>query len=99
MCVDAVEADRFDTQTARTARPAANAAASLRAKDFRSDLQGVDEPPQPVLERYLRLPAEHLAGAGDVRLAHLRVVDRQRLEDDLARRARHPQDELGQFDQ
>jgi hypothetical protein len=30
------------------------------------------------------LPTEHLLGAGDVGLADLRVVDRQRFEDDLA---------------
>ena len=43
--------------------------------------------PQPVLEGDLRLPPQQLPGPCDVRLAHLRVVDRQRLEHDLARRA------------
>src|SRR5207253_1727447 len=54
--------------------------------------------PQAFLEVDLRLPAENLAGAGDVRPAHLRVVDRHRLEDDLARRARHPDARLGELE-
>src|SRR3954463_9009605 len=44
--------------------------------------------PQPLLELELRLPAQHLPGSGDVGLANLRVVDRQRLVDDLALRRR-----------
>src|SRR4051795_6095377 len=43
-------------------------------------------PPQPLLELNLRLPAQHLPGSGDVRLANLRIVDGQRLVDDLALR-------------
>ena len=61
--------------------------------------RGCAEEPRVVLDRArealaqvdLGLPAEQVARARDVRLAHLRVVDRQRLEDDL--RAR-----LGQLD-
>ena len=42
-----------------------------------------EKAPQALVELDLGLPAEQLRGAGDVGLAHLRVVDRQRLEDDL----------------
>ena len=42
---------------------------------------------QPLGQRHLRLPAEQLAGLGDVGLPRLRVVLRQRLEDDRARAA------------
>ena len=53
---------------------------------------------QPLVEIDLGLPAEQLARAGDVGLPHLRVVDRQRLEDDLARRARDLDHRLGQLE-
>src|SRR5689334_4599671 len=46
---------------------------------------------QAFLELGLRLPAEELLRAGDVGLADLWVVDRQRLVDDLALRARDAQ--------
>jgi hypothetical protein len=42
---------------------------------------------------------KHLAGPGDVRLPHLGIVDRQGREDDLALRARHPDDRIGQLEQ
>src|SRR3954451_14341769 len=44
---------------------------------------------QPLLELDLRLPAQHLPGSGDVGLATVRIVDGQRLVDDLALRRRH----------
>src|SRR4051794_19639298 len=40
--------------------------------------------PQPLLELDLRFPAQHLPGSGDVGLTNLRIVDGQRLVDDLA---------------
>src|SRR6516162_658060 len=99
MWLDVVRACRPDTMTATATKPAATTAASLRTDDFRPCLRCRDEPAQPVLERHLGLPPEHLPRARDVGLAHLRVVDRQRLEDDLARRARHLEDEAREFEQ
>src|SRR3954452_19374470 len=43
----------------------------------------LDRLAEAVAQPALRLPAEQVPRARDVRLAHLRVVDRQRLEDDL----------------
>src|SRR5215210_2223026 len=51
-------------------------------------------PPQPLLELDFRLPAQHLPGSGDVGLANLRIVDRQRLVDDLALGRRDADDGL-----
>src|SRR5919206_2829293 len=45
-------------------------------------------PPEPLLELDFRLPAQHLPGSGDVGLANLRIVHRQRLVDDLTVRRR-----------
>src|SRR5581483_5037797 len=87
MCVEAVAVGR---QTkAAAARVAARTRTGLHT-DRLSTVRG-KHPPQTLLELDLRLPAEDLLRAGDVRLAHLRVVHRQRLEDDLARRPRHLQ--------
>src|SRR6185437_6273270 len=49
--------------------------------------EALDRAPQPLVEADLRLQAEDLAGSGDVGLAHLGIVDRQPLEDDLRARA------------
>src|SRR5690242_8306886 len=98
-CDGAADADMLDRATARAATPAANAAPALRTEDFRPGLNRVDKPPEPVLERYFGLPPEHLARARDVGLPHLRIVHRQCLEDDLARRARDLQDDLRELDQ
>src|SRR5690349_13819214 len=54
---------------------------------------------EPFLERDLGRPAEQLLGARDVRLALHGVVDPQGLEDDLARRAGDPLDDLRQLEQ
>ena len=48
----------------------------------------VDRPDEPFLERDLRFPLQQGASARDVRLADLRVVDRQRAVDDGALRVR-----------
>src|SRR5438876_10789196 len=53
---------------------------------------------QALLEIDLRLPAEHLARARDVGPPHLRIVDRQRLECDLARRAGDADHRLGELE-
>src|SRR5215475_2547054 len=92
---DAADAENADRDTARAAMPAAKAAAALRTKYFRPGLNRVDQPPEAVLEGHFRLPAEYLLRAGDIRLAHLGIVHGQRLEDDLARRSRHAQHEVG----
>ena len=54
---------------------------------------------EAVLQLDVRLPAEQLLGAGDVGLPHLRIVHGKRLEDDLARGAREPDDRLGELEQ
>src|SRR3990170_1463260 len=54
---------------------------------------------EPLVERDLRLPGQDLLRAGDVRLADLRVVDRQRLEDDLAAAAPDLEHLLRQLEQ
>jgi hypothetical protein len=54
-----------------------------RASDLRSEV--FDRRRQPFLERHLRLPPQQRPRAGDVGLAHLRIVGRERSEDQLAR--------------
>src|SRR3954452_5737282 len=76
---------------ADTARPAAAsrtvAIRAMRLDTQRLPLIRLQQPPQPLFEGNLRLPAQQLARPRDVGLAHLGVVDRQRLEHDLARGA------------
>src|SRR6187431_2903279 len=67
---------------AAAARPAAETRQGLH-----TDRRPSQHAPEPVLERDLRFPAEQLPCTGDVGLANLGVVDRQRLEHDLAARA------------
>src|ERR1051325_1412746 len=50
--------------------------------------EGGQHAPQSLLEFDLGLPAQHLPGSGDVGLANLRIVDGQRLVDDLTLRRR-----------
>src|SRR5581483_11294946 len=61
--------------------------------------QRAQQPAEALFETDLRLPAEQLFRPGDVRAALLRVVDRQRLEDDLAARPRQALDRLRQLEQ
>src|SRR5919197_314139 len=56
--------------------------------------EGREHPSEPLLQLDLRLPTENLLRPCDVRLADLRIVDRERLVDDLARRAGHAEDRL-----
>src|SRR3954452_18217265 len=65
----------------------------------RLDAGLLDGSPQAFLELDLGLPAEDVPGQGDVGLAHLRVVGRQRLVDDLGLRSRHLDHRLGQLQQ
>src|SRR5690242_6983883 len=81
----------FDAFAAGTARPAA-AARAAASTQYGLDTDGLapvrrEHPAQPFLELDLGLPLEHLAGSGDVGLADLRIVHRQRLEDELAGRS------------
>src|SRR5437868_6156941 len=79
---------------------AANAA--MRAIPLRTDGFGLgrgQHPPQALLELNLGFPAEQLPRPRDVRLPDLRVVDRQRLEDDLALRAGQLQHGAGELEQ
>src|SRR5919199_805147 len=85
---------------AGTLRPAAKASPPATNANLRNDRlpsRGAEHPPQPVLELHLGLPPEQLPRPRDVGLAHLRVVDRERLVDDLALRPRDAQDRLGQL--
>src|SRR5918995_7354842 len=87
------------TATRATANTvAAASAARLRNDRLPSVRAQPQRPLQAVFELDRRLPSEHLARAGDVRLALLRVVLGQRLVDDLARGARDAQDRLGEFE-
>src|SRR5450755_2172020 len=61
--------------------------------------RALDRAPQTVDQLDLRFPAEDLAGQRDVWLAHLWIIGRQRLEDDLGLRARHLQHRLGELEQ
>src|SRR5581483_8233083 len=85
--------------TATAARAAAATTIRLRTRWTGLGLERRDRPTQAFLELDLWLPAEDLARAGDVRLPHLRVVLRQRLEDDLALRVGEPDDELRELEQ
>src|SRR5437016_8705535 len=83
---------------AGTARPAATTSAAAKAPirlcNERLPFEGAEHPAQALLELDRRLPAEQLAGARDVRLPHLRVVDGEGLVDDLALRAGDAEDGL-----
>src|ERR687896_355916 len=84
-----------------TATRAATSAAATTHGLLRNDgfLQRGVEPTEPVVERDVRLPAQNLLRARDVGLPDLRIVDRQRLEDDLAAAAPDLEHLLGQLEQ
>src|SRR5919202_4924133 len=81
----------------RTTAATAAAARAMRLHTYRLPTERLEHPAQALVEIDLGLPAEDLLRAGDVGLAHLRVVDRQGLVDDLALRAGDAQDLLGQL--
>lgn len=56
-------------------------------------------PPQTFVEAGLRLPPDDLAGACDVWLPHMRVIDGERLEDDFTRRGGDTDHCLGRIEQ
>src|SRR5882724_9213065 len=86
---------------AGTHKPAATkaiaAATPIRLDNDRLPSETRQHAMQAFLELYLRLPPEQLAGSGDVRLPDLRIVDGQRLVDDLALRPGDAEDDLGQL--
>src|SRR5712691_2899088 len=81
---------------AGTHKPAATktiaAATPIRLGNDRLPSKTWQHATQAFLELYLRLPPEQLAGACDVGLPDLRIVDGQRLVDDLALRFGDPED-------
>src|SRR6266508_4826800 len=93
------EAVAAGTQSTAGTHNAAAASATAATTQRRSDTyrRPSQHPPQTLLELDLRLPAENLRGARDIRLADLRVVDRKRLVDDLAGRVGQPADGPGEL--
>src|SRR3954470_2887980 len=65
----------------------------------RGDARRLHRAPEPLAQLHGRFPAEQLAGERDVGLADLRIVGRQRLEDDLRPRAGDLDHRLGQLEQ
>src|SRR2546423_12187846 len=89
MCLLALAAGAAKRTTAQAARNA------LHTDGLPAE--GREHPSEPLLQLDLRLPAENLLRPGDVRLANLGIVDRERLVDDLARRAGDAEDGLGEL--
>src|ERR671936_2273044 len=88
---------------AETARPVTTSA-NVAKKEMRLDTQRLplgrlQHAPQSVLEGDLRLPPQQLPGSRDVRLSHLRVIDRKGLENDLARGTGDPDHLLRELEQ
>src|SRR5260221_2752444 len=83
----------------RDERSGAGAVTLVGGADEALDAGLLDRPAQAVVELDRRLPAEQIAGAADVGLALLRVVDRQLLVDDLRARLGHLDHGLGQLQQ
>ena len=71
------------TTTRTRADPRRNGGA-LGGGDGAVEALAGQRPTETLVEPDLRLPPENLLRPGDVRLAHLRIVNRQRLEDNLA---------------
>src|SRR2546423_7552643 len=92
MCDEAVALDA-DAQSPAAAITVAARTSRALDTDWFSTVRG-KHPRQPFVELNLGLPPEQLLRAGDVRAALLRIVDRQRLVDDLAVRAGQPEDGL-----
>src|SRR5205823_9045128 len=86
---------------AGTARAAAKTTIAARTpiclRNDRLPSEGGQHPSQAFFELDLRLPAQELLRTRYVRLAHLRVVDRQRLVDDLALGAGDPENGVGEL--
>src|SRR5215210_3265536 len=80
-----LDAPAAGTQTSVAARAATTTRKRLDTRRLAIRRLRVEQPPQPLFELDLRLPAEDLLRARDVGSSNLGVVDRQRLVDDLAR--------------
>src|ERR671939_2165329 len=89
----------FPAVAAGTSAPATTTAARAIPALHTDGLpaEGREHASEPLLQLDLRLPAEHLLRPRDVRLADLRIVDRKRLVDDLARRACDAEHRLGEL--
>src|SRR3954453_14484050 len=96
---EAVAAPSGTSVIARATATTSDERRSLDTKRFRLSSERVEQAAKSLLEAYLGLPPQYLARPRDVGLAHLGVVDRQRLEDDLAGSARRLDHGLGQLQQ
>src|SRR5215218_1579203 len=96
-----VAAVRAPAVSGSASRAAATAAAATMTALDRNGFpsHGAEHAAKAVLELDLGLPTEQLAGACDVGLTHLRIVDWQRREHDLARRPGHTEHHLRQLEQ
>src|SRR5687768_9909036 len=91
------DADADGTASSTTAATTSrNPSAGLRNRCFP---QRRVQLAQPLVETHFGLPPEYLLCPRDVGLAHLRIVDRQRLVDDLAAAAPHLEHLLGELEQ
>src|SRR5918911_3583153 len=81
------EADAADADSAAVTSTARRIATRLHMR--RLPLLRPKHPLQPLLESDHRLPSQDLTCASDVWLADVRIVERKRLEDDLAVRPCH----------
>src|SRR4051812_5514866 len=90
------EPDAACTQRPAVTRTSAITAADLRNRGF---LHRRVELPQSLVETHLGFPPEYLLCPGDVGLAYLGIVDRQRLVDDLALAAPDLEHLLGELEQ
>src|ERR1051325_2719863 len=83
---------------AGTASPAARTSTApmtpIRPRNGRPPPRRPEQPLETLLQLDLGLPCEQLARARDVRLSYLRIVDGERLVDDLALRAGQAQHRL-----
>src|SRR5207249_2712012 len=91
-----------DWAARRTTVATSAAPATVRSSTYldldRFPAQLLEPSSQTLVEPDLRFPAENLARPRDVRPADERVVHRQRLEDDLARRACDADARLGELE-
>src|SRR5215211_6300130 len=96
-----VAAVRAPAVSGSASRAAATAAAATMTALDRNGFpsHGAEHAAKAVLELDLGLPTEQLAGARDVGLAHLRIVDWERLEHDVTGRPGDPYDDLCELDE
>src|SRR3989442_2100833 len=83
---------------AATTRPSPARTAATAARLRTDALDGRQHATETIFELDLRPPPKELLCSRDVRLADLRIVDGQRLEDDLALRAGDADHRLGELE-